>query len=268
MTGASQIAVLTRPAGRNADVMHALVRRGWAVHECPALEIQSCPVLSAQTLPDPTSYDLVVFVSRAAVNGYFRQLGPTFIWPSSVRVGCMGPATALAIRRTCATVSHILYPDAESARDSEALWPLLQSLEMPLRKVLIVRGQDGRDWLAEKLKQTGVEVLTHQAYERVYAQWSEATVVQFKQWADTSVQAVWLITSAHGVTAVTQQLQRIGLLDWFRTGQFVLTHERLAQALATALEVEPEACQTHLCQPEDSDIVLCFDQIRGSSQQP
>ena len=32
MTGASQIAVLTRPAGRNADVMHALVRRGWAVH--------------------------------------------------------------------------------------------------------------------------------------------------------------------------------------------------------------------------------------------
>ena len=266
MTGASKLAVLTRPAGRNVDVMHALVRRGWAVHECPALEIHSCPVLSAQALPDPASYDLVVFVSRAAVNGYFAQLGPSFIWPASVRVGCMGPATAQAIRRVCASVSNILYPDAESARDSEALWPLLQASKTPVRKVLIVRGQDGRDWLAEKLNQAGVEVLTHQAYARVYAEWSEQTVAQFKQWADASVQAAWLLTSAHGITAVTQQLRRIGLLDWFRSGQFVLTHERLVQALASALEVEPSTCRTHLCQPEDADIVLCFDQIQGLSK--
>jgi uroporphyrinogen-III synthase len=266
MTGAAQLAVLTRPAGRNVDVMHALIRRGWAVHECPALEIHSCPVLSAQALPDPASYDLVVFVSRAAVNAYFAQLGPAFIWPASVRVGCMGPATAQAIRRACATVANILYPDAESARDSEALWPLLQALKAPLRKVLIVRGQDGRDWLSEKLNQAGVEVLTHQAYERVYAEWSEETVTKFRQWADASVQVAWLFTSAHGITAVTQQLQRIGLVDWFLSGQFVLTHERLVQALESALEVEPGSCRTHLCQPEDTDIVLCFDQIRGCDQ--
>lgn len=266
MTGAAQLAVLTRPAGRNVDVMHALIRRGWAVHECPALEIHSCPVLSAQALPDPASYDLVVFVSRAAVNAYFAQLGPAFIWPASVRVGCMGPATAQAIRRACATVANILYPDAESARDSEALWPLLQALKTAVRKVLIVRGQDGRDWLSEKLNQAGVEVLTHQAYERVYAEWSEETVTKFRQWADASVQVAWLLTSAHGITAVTQQLQRIGLVDWFLSGQFVLTHERLVQALESALEVEPGTCRTHLCQPEDTDIVLCFDQIRGCDQ--
>jgi len=263
MTGASQLAVLTRPAGRNVDVMHALIRRGWAVHECPALEIHTCPVLGAQALPDPASFDLVVFVSRAAVNGYFAQLGPAFIWPASVRVGCMGPATAQAIRRACATVSSIVYPHAESARDSEALWPLLQALKTPVRKVLIVRGQDGRDWLSERLNQAGVEVLTHQAYERVDAEWSEETVTKFKQWGDASVQATWLLTRAHGITAVTQQLQRIGLMGWFRSGQFVLTHERLIQALALALEVEPGSCRTHLCQPEDTDIVLCFDQIRG-----
>jgi uroporphyrinogen-III synthase len=176
----------------------------------------------------------------------------------------MGPATAQALRRTCATVSNILYPDAESARDSEALWPLLQALKTSVRKVLIVRGQDGRDWLSEKLNQAGVEVSTHQAYERVYAEWSEETVAKFRQWADASVEVTWLLTSAHGITAVTQQLQRIGLVDWFRSGQFVLTHERLVQVLASALQLEPGNCRTHLCQPEDTDIVLCFDQIRGS----
>jgi hypothetical protein len=40
----------------------------------------------------------------------------------------------------------------------------------------------------------------------------------------------------------------------------------LVQALESALEVEPGTCRTHLCQPEDTDIVLCFDQIRGCDQ--
>jgi uroporphyrinogen-III synthase len=100
MAAASQIAVLTRPAGRNVDVMHALVRRGWLVRECPALEIQSSAVISKRETPDPNNFDLVVFVSRAAVSGFQQQLGSDYVWPSFVRIGCMGPATA-AGRRAC-----------------------------------------------------------------------------------------------------------------------------------------------------------------------
>ena len=261
MAGAAPIAVLTRPAGRNTDVMHALVRRGWIVHECPALEIHTAAIALAHEIPDPTHYDLVVFVSRAAVTGFTTQLGPDFVWPSGVRVGCMGPSTALAIERTWPTVSNILYPDAEKARDSEALWPLLQALTTPLRKVLIVRGQDGRDWLSDKLTGRGIEVLTHQAYERVQADWSADTVNRFRAWADASTQVVWLLTSGHGITSAARQLQSLGLLDWFRSGQFVLTHERLVQTLAKVVGGDSAALQVHLCQPEDPKIVLCFDQI-------
>jgi uroporphyrinogen-III synthase len=263
MAGAAPIAVLTRPAGRNTDVMHALVRRGWIVHECPALEIHTAAIASAHNIPDPKHYDLVVFVSRAAVTGFTKQLEPNFVWPSGVRVGCMGPATALAIERAWPTVSNILHPDAEKARDSEALWPLLQALTSPLNKVLIVRGQDGRDWLSDKLGSQGVEVLTHQAYERVQADWSADTVELFRAWAGASTQVSWLLTSGHGITSVALQLQCLGLLDWFRSGQFVLTHERLAQTLAKAVGGNPGELQIHLCQPEDPKIVLCFDQILG-----
>lgn len=263
MAGAAPIAVLTRPAGRNTDVMHALVRRGWIVHECPALEIHTAAIASAHDIPDPKQYDLVVFVSRAAVTGFTTQLGPHFVWPSGVRVGCMGPATALAIERAWPTASNILYPDAENARDSEALWPLLQALPTPLRKVLIVRGQDGRDWLSDRLNSRGVDVLTHQAYERVQADWSTDTVDRFRAWAGASTRVVWLLTSGHGITSVALQLKGLGLLDWFRSGKFVLTHERLVQTLAKAVGGDPAGLQVHLCQPEDPKIVLCFDQILG-----
>ncbi|MFM7011028.1 MAG: uroporphyrinogen-III synthase, partial [Betaproteobacteria bacterium] len=232
MASAAPIAVLTRPAGRNTDVMHALVRRGWIVHECPALEIHTAALALHHDIPDPKQYDLVVFVSRAAVTGFTTQLGSNFVWPSGVRIGCMGPATALAIERTWPTVSNILYPDAENARDSEALWPLLQALPTLLRKVLIVRGQDGRDWLSDRFNRLGVEVLTHQAYKRVQADWSTDTVNRFRAWAGASTQVVWLLTSGHGITAVALQMQGLGLLDWFRSGRFVLTHERLVQSLA------------------------------------
>lgn len=261
MAGAAPIAVLTRPAGRNTDVLHALVRRGWDVHECPGLEIHTAPVARAHDIPDPKLYDLVVFVSRAAVNGFTQQLGPNFVWPSAVRVGCMGPSTALAIERAWPTASDILYPDAEKARDSEALWPLLQALTTPPRKVLIVRGQDGRDWLSEKLIGRGVEVSTHQAYERVQAAWSGDTVANFQAWGRASTKVVWLLTSGHGIASVALQLQNLGLLGWFRSGQFVLTHERLVQTLAKAVGEDLARLKVHLCQPEDSKIVLCFDQI-------
>ena len=267
MNGASQIAVLTRPAGRNANVMHALSRRGWDVHEFPALEIHSSPVRTVSEVPDPTVFDLVVFVSRAAVNGYLKQLGSSFIWPSRVLVACMGPTTASAIKRTWSNIAHVVHPDAAHARDSEALWPLLQELTVPVRRVLIVRGQDGRDWLANRLHEAGVCVLTHQAYERVYVQWSESIVNQLNQWADKSSPVVWLLTSAHGISAVVEQVQRLGLLDWFRVGQFVLTHDRLASVLARALGVDRDTLRFCLSQPEDADIVLCFDQILGATKQ-
>ena len=261
MAAGLQIAVLTRPAGRNVDVMHALVRRGWLVRECPALEIQSSAVISERETPDPNNFDLVVFVSRAAVSGFQQQLGPDFVWPSAVRVGCMGPATASAVERAWPTARTVLRPEAQQARDSEALWPLLQQLPITLRKVLIVRGQDGRDWLAQKLANAGVEVVAHQAYERVYAGWSDESVAQFREWAELQAEVVWLLTSAHGISAIVERLAALELLDWFRSGQFVLTHERLVQTLASAADTDPSALRIRVCPPEDSEIVLCFDQI-------
>ena len=120
-------AILTRPAGRNTALAQALRQAGWPILECPALEIQSAPIQPALLTPRPDAFDLVVFVSRAAVAGYQHQLPEGYAWPEGVTAACMGPVTAAAVRRTFGAEVTVLHPEGAASQDSEALWPLILS---------------------------------------------------------------------------------------------------------------------------------------------
>lgn len=252
------MAILTRPAGRNTIVMHALLRRGWLVEECPALEIREIADVQA---PRPECFDLIVFVSRAAVLGYQRQLCQegSFIWPPSILAACMGPGTASAIHRTFGETVPILHPEPELSQDSEALWPLLTSLNPFPGKVLIVRGQDGREWLSQRLREHNVSVTVHQAYSRQVSQWPEDLCKKLVALSAQGVFPVWLLTSPHGVEAIFKNIESLGLRDWFENSYFVLTHERLKPLLAKLLNRPPERLSCILANPEDDVILTAFE---------
>jgi uroporphyrinogen-III synthase len=262
-------AILTRPAGRNTTVLNGLTRRGWSVLECPALEIREVLPAAGQ-VPTPERFDLVVFVSRAAVTGYHSQLmaaGKTG-WPSKTKVASMGPATASAIRRIFGDALPVLHPAPDVAQDSESLWPLLMALEHPLRRVLIVRGQDGRDWLSQRLTQQGVSVELHQAYRRHFAQWPSTLNQHFEKLSQHGVLPTWLLTSPHGIEAIFKNLDSLSLSGWFARCSFVLTHERLKPQLAKLLE--PQSLESSgpikclVASPEDDVILAGFEQISRS----
>ena len=98
MPNTTPTAILTRPAGRSDALVRALCQKGWRVIECPALAIRPAPVESWFTLPRPAEFDMVVFVSGAAVAGYARQLGKGVVWPLTTLIAAVGPATAQAAR--------------------------------------------------------------------------------------------------------------------------------------------------------------------------
>ena len=254
-------AILTRPAGRNTVLMQALGQAGWPLLECSALEIQSVPMMPASVVPHPEAFDLVVFVSRAAVAGYQHQLPEDYSWPQQVMAACMGPVTAGAVRRTFGAGLTVLHPEGAASQDSEALWPLLLAQQRLPRKVLILRGQDGREWLSEKLLALGVTVTVQQVYQREVASWPDPLCVSLRQLAAEGRQAVWLLTSAHGIQAIVQKLSDLKLLIWFEQCAFVVTHERLRSVLAKALGRELGQLCLEVASPEDEAIVLCFDQI-------
>ena len=254
-------AILTRPAGRNTALAQALSQAGWSVLECPALEIQSVPMLPALVAPRAEAFDLVVFVSRAAVAGYQHQLPGGYAWPERVTAACMGPVTAGAVRRTFGAEVAVLHPTGAASQDSEALWPLILAQPILPRNVLILRGQDGREWLSEKLLDLGVSVTVQQTYQREVASWPEPLCASLRELATEGRPAVWLLTSGHGIQAIVQKLEALKLLTWFGQSAFVLTHERLQPVLAKALGRELGQLCHAVASPEDQVIVLCFDQI-------
>lgn len=253
-------AILTRPAGRNTSVMHGLLRRGWRVEECPALEIRE--IVESQA-PRPECFDLIIFVSRAAVAGYQHQLrlDSSYAWPSGTLAACMGPATASAIRRTFGEAVPILHPEPDLSQDSEALWPLLTALNPIPGRVLIVRGQDGREWLSQRLRERQISVTVHQAYSRQVVRWPQSLCDKFFQFQAQSVSPAWLLTSPHGVEAIVKNIESLGLMDWFAGGRFVLTHERLNPLLVKLLNRPPERLTSIVANPEDDVILAAFEKL-------
>lgn len=259
-------AILTRPAGRNTLVMRALLQLDWSVLECPALDIREV-VAEAVEVPRPELFDLVIFVSRAAVTGYHSQLsgGKNLVWPATTRVACMGPVTANAIRREFGESLTVLHPPPSLAQDSESLWPLLLALEHPVQRVLIVRGQDGRDWLSQRLSLRGASVVLHQAYRRQSAQWPALVTEHIIGLSRQGVLPTWLFTSPHGVEAIYKNLEALDLLGWFAQSSFVLTHARLKPLLGRLLEPQlnspSELIKCVVASPEDAVILAGFKQI-------
>lgn len=262
-------AILTRPAGRNTVVMKGLMRRGWSVEECPALEIRE--VLSeAVVVPRPEAFDLVVFVSRAAVSGYVSQLSKSQSvgWPPTTLTACMGPVTAAAIRKAFGESVSVVHPQADRAQDSEALWPLLTELKIPLRKVLIVRGQDGREWLSQRLQQRGFAVSLHQAYSRQIVLWPRAVGERFHALQHLGVLPTWLLTSPHGVDAIYNNLLQLDLVDWFARSCYVLTHERLRPQIENLLKQSIARTKIVIAGPDDTSILAGFEKIYSAENQP
>lgn len=107
--------------------------------------------------------DWAVFISSNAVEhgmARVRRQFPTL--PDGPRYAAVGPASAGCLRQ--AGVPQVLTP--ASGFDSEALLALPELQQVQGRRILIFRGQGGRELLAETLRQRGAEVLLAECYRR------------------------------------------------------------------------------------------------------
>lgn len=162
--------VLTRPAGQ-ADALAAMLA-SVGIEAVPFALLEIAPATDVAplraALAELESYAVVVFVSPNAIAHALRHFDHP--WPAAVAAAVVGPgsAAALAAHGIAAPAYRVLQPDGgPGARfDSEALLAKLDVTALRGRKVLIVRGDGGRAWLAEALRAAGVDVRTVCAYVR------------------------------------------------------------------------------------------------------
>jgi uroporphyrinogen-III synthase len=267
----TRIAVLTRPDGRNEGLATRLRTAGWQVHVWPALSIERIEAGPGDTatVPLPGDFDLAVFVSGNAAALYLAQLeahGMT-AWPASCIPAAVGPATAARLRASgmLAQDCRIVHPASDAPRhDSEALWDCLVARGPVPSRVLIVRGTDGRDWLARRLREHGASVHLHAVYRRVPARWDDGVLAQLAQWAANGSRPAWLLTSGESIDAVRANVAGAASPAWWQGCRFVLTHARLVARLGLSPEPAEQGSgagpgqSVRICAPTEESIFNAF----------
>ncbi len=148
--------LVTRPRTQAADLVAAIEAQGGETWCFPVLEIAPFDALdvrnSAARLGTP---DIVVFVSRNAV-----EYGIDFT--DGAEIAVIGPATARAV----AAAGRVVDIQPAAGFDSEHLLAEDRLQDVAGKRIRIIRGSNGRELLAEELKNRGAAIEYLSVYER------------------------------------------------------------------------------------------------------
>lgn len=141
-----------------------LEQAGARVTRFPVIEIRgpNDPAPLQAVLERLSAFDVAVFVSANAVQRVVPEAITRGRWPRSLRVAAIGASTARALE-ACGLPPDIV---PESRFDSEALLESDALQTVAGLRVVIFRGDGGREHLAEALRSRGAEVVYAEAYRR------------------------------------------------------------------------------------------------------
>jgi len=158
--------LVTRPAGQSADTLCATIKAaGYEVYSQPLLELTALPQLSAvqrQLVLNLDLYQHVIFISANAVRfgmalieDYWPQLPAGLSWYA------IGAATADVLEH-----HGIAAITPGSVISSEGLLAITALQHVRDQRVLIVKGEGGRDTLTTELTRRGAAVDELACYRR------------------------------------------------------------------------------------------------------
>ena len=217
--------IVTRPSGQARQLIEVLTRTiefsGVAKRSFP--EILSLPLLTIVPKTDEVladhiasalkNADLAIFVSPNAIECVMRLLERDWqdFSKSIIPIGVMGGSSKLALQNHGIGAEEnptpIVMPQDNEQWDSEGLWHELQSLGWTWqnKKVVIFKGEGGRDWLADTLSKSGAHVEAISTYTRVPLDvdnpaWQAIHDLDFSK-------SLWMLTSSEAVRYLGSVMQ-------------------------------------------------------------
>jgi uroporphyrinogen-III synthase len=177
--------LVTRPRVQAAELVDAIEARGGRAYCFPVIEIAPFEELdirnSVAHLSDP---DIVVFVSRNAVEHGIRFTG-------NAEIAVIGPATAKAVD----AAGRVVDIQPADGFDSEHLLAEKRLQDVAGQHVRIIRGNQGRELLAEELKQRGAAVEYLSVYERRLPEVGPDTLADIeRQWRQGLINVVTVMS--------------------------------------------------------------------------
>jgi len=180
--------LITRPSHHAGRLAGMISEAGGQAVRFPALAIAPPADVdrAKELLRSLQSFDLAVFVSVNAIDQGLALLESP--WPATVPVAAMGEGSAAALHSY--GISKVILPSCGA--DTEALLASPEFENLKDKRVLILRGEGGREVLAETLRQRGASVSYAECYRRVRPSADPATIIA--RWEGGDLHAVTVMS--------------------------------------------------------------------------
>ena len=256
--------VVTRPSGQASALTEALqaaiasivashLKQDWQAPQIMALPLltivpKSDTLVAAAIRTAMQTADLAVFVSPNAIECTMRLLGDDWqsIAQRPIPIGVVGQSSYHALERhgigtEAKLPTPIWMPGNPAQWDSEGLWDAIQS-RFPSwagRRVVVFRGDGGREWLADQLQSVGAQVEAIAVYSRIPL--SESSPQWEKVLNANTDDALWILTSSEAVRHLGAVLEQQGRQDYLAGASALCPHHNIARSakeigFATVLE--------------------------------
>jgi uroporphyrinogen-III synthase len=215
--------VVTRPAGQAIHLAEALVDLGAQPVLFPVLAIEDVadvtPILDAAIRLD--QYDWAMFVSPNAVDKALAVILAQRPWPASVRVATVGHSSEAALAQR--GIRDVVAP--RERFDSEALLALSEFADVKGKRVVIFRGDSGRDLFGDTLQERGATVDYVTCYRRTRPALDPAPLL--KLWSEGRLDAM-TVTSSEGLRNLYTMVGKLGQ-GWLKRTPTFVPHARIAE---------------------------------------
>lgn len=232
--------LVTRPMSEAVAWTEQLRAEGWPAHPLPLIDIAppadpAVRSVLARMREQAPSFDALMFVSGAAVAGFFEDFAPT-AWSATTRFWAPGPATARRLVQVLAghgvDATRVDAPPDDAAQfDSDSLWPVVRGQIGVGSRVLLVRGGgqadtatgSGREWLMRQCREAGAQVSICMAYERRAPAWTPERIDLARRGAASG--CLWLFSSSEALDNLASLPAE---LQWQQAAALA-THPRISE---------------------------------------
>ncbi len=221
----------TRPSHQADELTRSIQALGGKVISCPALAISPLPSEWKETLAPLHTFHLAIFISANAVNHFFTIVQAEH-WPSTLPIIAIGPATAAKLN-----LLHLHVDSVPSLAESESLLTLPCFTKIKNKRILLIKGKGGRDFLSLTLQKQHAFVTELPVYERTIPQLPTNYLEQI--WRNDHINII-LFTSEQAMKQLFVMLEE-SAHEWLKNKPCLVISQRLHHA-ATALGIKTIFC--------------------------
>lgn len=213
--------LVTRPRHQSATLAALIESRGGTAIRFPAIEILPArdPDRARALMAGLDEFSLVIFISPNAVRQGLALAG---VVPRRARVAAVGEGSAAALAQ--AGIENVLRPSGAASSEALLALPELAPERLEGSRVLIVRGEGGRELLGRVLGERGARVAYAEVYRRARPEIDAGNII--RQGRAGAIDTV-VVTSVKGLENLFEMLEDSDAV-WLERCGFVVASDRIA----------------------------------------